>query len=373
MPDFTRRNFLKTAGMGTAAFALHEALPAMARDSQQSSATLQPGRTSKKVIVVGAGMAGLVAAYELDRTGHNVILLEAQLRPGGRVLTLRAPFSDGLYAEAGATCIPDTHRLAIGYARQFQLKLVPCFPPDGNFVNQIAGQRVLGARDEVAHADAGLTTQERNLGVKGMWEKYVSTAVRGIGDPAAPGWSPAQFSQYDSVTFARFLRQRGASAAAVRVMLLGRDLDGVSALRMLADLATTGNITARFKIEGGNDLLPRALAGRLSSRIHYGAWVRQIDQDNRRVQATYVQGNLKHVIEADHLICTIPFPALRQVEFAPILSDEKIEAIQGTYYLSAASVWLQEDRRFWQARRPRLDAGRAAALARHFRRRIERA
>ena len=51
-------------------------------------------------------MAGLTAAYELQRAGHEPIVLEAQHRVGGRVCTLREPFSDGLYAETGPCVSP---------------------------------------------------------------------------------------------------------------------------------------------------------------------------------------------------------------------------------------------------------------------------
>ena len=68
---------------------------------------LQPLATSPARVAVGAGMAGLVAATELLRLlGHDPILLEAQQRVGGRVLTLREPFAPGLWAEAGAMRIP---------------------------------------------------------------------------------------------------------------------------------------------------------------------------------------------------------------------------------------------------------------------------
>ncbi len=60
------------------------------------------GAVKKKVLILGAGLAGMVAAQELLKAGHDVTILEASLRPGGRVHTLREPFSDGLYAEAGA-------------------------------------------------------------------------------------------------------------------------------------------------------------------------------------------------------------------------------------------------------------------------------
>ncbi len=79
----------------------------------------------KKIIVVGAGMAGLVAAYELLRAGHDPIILEAQQRVGGRIQTYREPFSDGLYAEAGAMRLPKSHTLTMAYVEKFKLKTQP--------------------------------------------------------------------------------------------------------------------------------------------------------------------------------------------------------------------------------------------------------
>src|ERR1041385_7488117 len=84
---------------------------------------LQPRTPNpKKVVVVGAGMAGLVAAYELQRAGHEVTILEASVRIGGRVLTLREPFSSGLYAEAGAMRLPSAHKLTHTYIDKFGLQ-----------------------------------------------------------------------------------------------------------------------------------------------------------------------------------------------------------------------------------------------------------
>ncbi len=82
----------------------------------------------KKIIIIGAGMAGLSAGYELTQLGHDVTILEARSRPGGRVQTLRDPFDGGLYAEAGAARIPDNHDLTLKYVKLFELPLEPMYP-----------------------------------------------------------------------------------------------------------------------------------------------------------------------------------------------------------------------------------------------------
>ena len=73
-------------------------------------------------------MAGLVSGYELSKLGHDVTILEARTRPGGRVHTLREPFEDGLYAEEGAARIPDEHDLTLKYVNTFNLPLEPFYP-----------------------------------------------------------------------------------------------------------------------------------------------------------------------------------------------------------------------------------------------------
>ncbi|HSE31456.1 MAG TPA: FAD-dependent oxidoreductase [Pyrinomonadaceae bacterium] len=98
---------------------------------------------AKKVLILGAGMAGLVAGYELTQLGHDVTILEARTRPGGRVHTLREPFSDGLYAEAGAARIPDQHDLTLKYVHLMGLPLEPMYP------SRLSALRFDGGRREV--------------------------------------------------------------------------------------------------------------------------------------------------------------------------------------------------------------------------------
>src|SRR3712207_6369643 len=96
---------------------------------------------AKRVIVLGAGLAGLSAALELGNSGYDVTVLEARARPGGRVYTLREPFSDGLYAETGASRIQDSHEFTLRYVKQFNLALDPFFPTEGANVIYIKGKR----------------------------------------------------------------------------------------------------------------------------------------------------------------------------------------------------------------------------------------
>src|SRR5437763_3682552 len=114
--SITRRSFLKQSTIAVAGASLAR-LPII-------TATVAP----KKILILGAGMAGLAAGYELSQAGHDVTILEARLRAGGRVHTLREPFSDGLYAEAGAARIPDDHALTLKYVKLFDVPLEPMYP-----------------------------------------------------------------------------------------------------------------------------------------------------------------------------------------------------------------------------------------------------
>lgn len=79
----------------------------------------------KRIIIVGAGLAGLVAASLLKAAGHRVTIVEANDRVGGRVYTVRAPFSRGLYFNVGPMRIPDIHTLTLEYIKKFKLPTNP--------------------------------------------------------------------------------------------------------------------------------------------------------------------------------------------------------------------------------------------------------
>lgn len=120
----------------------------------------------QKVIVIGAGLSGLVAAYELGKLGHDVKVIEAQERSGGRVFTVRE-FSEGLHAEAGAARIPADHELTLKYVKEFELPLIPFYPAENQFMRYYRG--VPEAVDWRKFADA--TSFAMSLGKPEHWQK----------------------------------------------------------------------------------------------------------------------------------------------------------------------------------------------------------
>jgi monoamine oxidase len=112
-----RRNFLRASALSSAALAL-------APRTFVHSLEMRPAVKPQKVIVAGAGIVGLVAAHELMQSGHEVVVFEARMRPGGRIYTLRDGFSDGLHAEGGAIDFGDAYTLLQQYIRSFDLPIV---------------------------------------------------------------------------------------------------------------------------------------------------------------------------------------------------------------------------------------------------------
>ena len=127
MSEITRREFIRRSLILSAGASLiiscedNENYPS--NSISNSPGMLSSNGNAQKIIVIGAGMSGLVAAYELVRAGHDVTILEARDRIGGRVLTIRSPFSNNHFAEGGAARIKPSHNLTIGYANHFNLNL----------------------------------------------------------------------------------------------------------------------------------------------------------------------------------------------------------------------------------------------------------
>ena len=171
MSDITRREFIRRSLILSAGASLiiscedNENIPSNPISS--SPGMLSSNGNAKKIIVIGAGMSGLVAAYELVRAGHDVTILEARDRIGGRVLTIRSPFSNNHFAEGGAARIKPSHNLTLGYANHFNLNLDPFYATSGDYVNMSNGNREIISNNTYLNTSYGSILRNEYLKIRG--------------------------------------------------------------------------------------------------------------------------------------------------------------------------------------------------------------
>ena len=315
--------------------------------------TIRRADAPKKVVIIGAGLAGLAAAYELSEAGHDVTVLEARIRPGGRVHTIRGQFADGLYAEAGATNVFDVHTWTIKYANLFGVALDTPTAPTGSSVFHVKGKRIVIKPNTPVDWPVQLRADEQGLTRGQLWTKYVAPALKEIGDPEAADWPPSSLKKLDDASFAQFLRDRGASPGAISILRLGladqlgEGADATSALDLLREALPRALEKQVYVIRGGSDTLPNAMASKLNNKIRYGCAVVRIEQDDRGARVIYSQNGANETITGDYVICAIPFSVLRNVKFSPAVSPGKQQAIDHLGNTSVVRVFLQTRRRFW--------------------------
>jgi monoamine oxidase len=128
-------------------------------------------------------------------------------------------------------------------------------------------------------------------------------------------------------------------------MLFGFEED--AALDFMRD-AYSHHTESLSKIKGGNDQLPRAFAAKLSDAIRYGCVVEHIERREARVSIAYRKAGMLDHVEADAVICTIPFGVLRHIAVTPEWSPEKRKVIDSLVYGPVVRTTFQVSRRYWE-------------------------
>lgn len=305
----------------------------------------------RRIIVVGAGLAGLAAAYELVRVGHEVLVLEAQERVGGRIQTLRAPFSDGLYAEAGGMRFPSSHDLTMAYVRKFGLRTAAFTMGNPECYVYMNGQR-LRQREFASNPSVlgfEVNAHERGLLPSQLWEQALQPIQDRLANEGEAAWRGI-IADHDEHSLREFLQQCHWSEGAIEMFGLFSGYSG----RMNASFIDIirpeigGAFQELVEIEGGADLLPRAFLPTLNRHIRFGARMVGIEQspDSATVHFRTLAG--RESVSGDYVILTTPLPVLRHIEVVTPFSRMKQMAIRDVHYDASTKVLLQCRRRFWE-------------------------
>tara|TARA_B100000929_G_scaffold94203_1_gene73888 strand:+ start:303 stop:1781 length:1479 start_codon:yes stop_codon:yes gene_type:complete len=338
--QLTRRSFIKKTGLTTSLFSLYP----LSFSSFFSNST-----DDKRIIVIGAGLAGLSCAYELDQAGFNVILIEARSRPGGRVNTYREPFSDNLYSEMGAEYVDSSDTYIHEYCKKFDLKVLPAKQYDGVYVK---GQ---------TSTIEGLRSGRDLLPFKGALEgklfgQEVQYIQKWIDLVKLKGISSPEVQALDKISVEDILKEGGAPKDIIDLYTYANATEAtavaskMSALYMVLSNTRTSNFsenTVEGRIFGGNDQLPKTFAKKLGTKIMYNRPLQRLDYDSNGITATVKENQRLVQIPAKKCVLAIPASILKNIDINPGFSIEKINCINNQQYGHAMKIAMQYRQRFW--------------------------
>ena len=291
------------------------------------------------MIVVGAGLAGLVCASELQRAGHSVTVLEARNRTGGRVYTVRGGFESGQYAEGGGEFFDPGDEFMRLYVQRFGLGIEDLRTEPGT---RLPGTVYLDERRRTVTPDA-------RRDVERFWSRVASLGrPLDVNDPVTAGKALDDHSAawlLDSLHLGATARALVEQRLRQRFGVEPKDLSLLylcQAFKRAPGPVRTGS--GAFRVRGGNDQLTKALAEPLTD-LRLLMPVRQIEVHPGGVRVG-VRGGAQ--LSARFCVLTAPFAAIRGLELTgdvPALLAEILDLLQ---YGTATRILLQYDRRFWR-------------------------
>ena len=311
----SRRRFLRQSGLAS--------LGLLAVPAQTGAA---PAGKARRVLIIGAGLAGLAAAYQLRQAGVAVTLLEARNRVGGRVLT--HTLADGLRLEFGAEWIGASHTRLMALCEELGLTW-----HNNQFDTHLIYQ---GTYQPAGQWDYSAAWQAR---FQELLQGYEALSNRDI-------------RRLDGTDWWRYLQQAGIPARDLEIRDLldstdfGESIRFVSAYSALAEYAESSPKNEMdYKVVGGNSRLTDALADAVGrEHIHLQQRVARISQGGGSVRVTTTGGDSW---EGDYVICTAPTFAVQQIEWDPVLPRDQVEALAALQYARIIKVAIHCQERFW--------------------------
>lgn len=306
----------------------------------------EPVLRGVKVIVAGAGLAGLAAARALEADGADVWVFEARPRVGGRVITIRDGFAAGQHAEGGADLIEAEQSHVLELAHACGLPSVRILRRGWGFYGEDARGRRRVRREPSAFEEAAARLRSEIQAFKAAGERWTSGAAAAMAHVSVAEWMSGIGAD----------RGLQAGLRGLRGFFLA-DPEDLSLLVLVEQFASgdTPGDSRMYRIRGGNDRLPQALAAGLRRDVALGAPIRRVRSGPRRVSvAVELEGRVTRA-DADYLVLALPTTTLRDVRIEPALLPAQHEAIARLRYGSATRLLLQFARPFWR-RAPRPSA-----------------
>ncbi len=366
----TRRDFLSRVGQAggyAATFATMQSLGLMPMKGALAEPIRAEAGSGKgtKVVVLGAGIGGLVSAYELKKLGYDVTLLEARERPGGRNWSGRKgtviefvdgtkqtiDWEEGNYQNLGPARLPSTHWTMLGYCRELGVPLEV----------EINTSRSTLLQNDKANGGKPVVQRKAINDTRGHVSELLSKCV-------AQGALDSELTVEDRTRMKDFLKiygsldkdgkYNGAPSAGLKVAPgAGDQVEVVEVpqdMHMLLDEAFWGGMlyeetwdwqATMMQPVGGMDQIPFAFAKALGPIVHYNSPVTEIRKTSSGVSVGYTQAGAAKKIDADYAIVAMPFSILKKI---PNDFSAPFKAVIDGSTMANSSKMPWESRRFWE-------------------------
>jgi monoamine oxidase len=307
------------------------------------------GSGARRIVIVGAGMAGLTAGMLLKDAGHEVTILEGQNRLGGRILTYRG-FAGDMYGEFGAMRFPLQHPMVRWLIHdKFKLHTEPFPMYDEDSFIFLQGKGVRRSEFHAGLFNFDLAPHELRMEPQELLKEAARPLVDIMSqEDETTAWKRL-LGEYDRYSLLSFLKERNVSDGALEILGPLYNLEGRYHFSLLEwFLHYYEDVFGQLVyIVDGADSLPRAFEPYLMDNIRLGALVHAVEQDDKGVTVHYRTGRDSWQVSADECIVTTPLSSLRHMEMQG-LDPNKWYAIRNTYYGRAHKLFMQFSERWWE-------------------------